>query len=85
MTEEQNRNIPKLVPWYAAKVEHLRPGTSVGVICNCGHAANIMSEAIQDSVAGYVNVKELGRHLRCERCEKKGDVTVNARSALGYT
>lgn len=83
MSGEQIQN--RIVPWYAAKVRDLRPGNVIGCICGkCGHAAEITVEAIQAKLQPYVNVNELGQHLRCQRCKKRGGMDFNARAALGY-
>lgn len=76
---------PPKVPMYAARVADLRAGHSVGVICDqCGHAANVSVETVQDRVAGWTFVNKLGLKLRCAKCGERGKVIVNARRALGY-
>jgi len=80
---EQTGN--KLVPRYAARVENLRPGTWVVVICSaCGHAADIASATIQARLPGYLPVDALEKKLRCDRCGTIGKVVVDSRRALGY-
>jgi hypothetical protein len=71
---------------YAARVEDLRPGTFVSVICDeCGHSGHVASETIQSKVAGYELVQYLRKKMRCEACDVVGNVIVDCRRALGYT
>jgi len=83
MSGEQSPN--KIVPLYAARVENLRPGTFVGVICDaCGHSAHVASETIQDRLPGSEPIKYLDKKLRCDSCGERGNVIIDARRALGY-
>jgi len=80
---EQNTN--KVVPLYAARVEDLRPGSFVGVICDaCGHSSHVASETIQNKLPGSEPIQYLGIKLRCEACGERGRVILDVRRALGY-
>jgi hypothetical protein len=76
MMPEQNPNKPRMVPLYAARVEDLREGQFVGVICeNCGHAADVAVQAIQARMSGRSFVSHIDRRLKCDKCGKSGKVS----------
>ena len=83
MSGEQSPN--KIVPLYAARVENLRAGSFVGVICDgCGHSAHVAAEVIQNKLPGSEPIKYLGVKLRCDACGERGRVILDVRRALGY-
>jgi hypothetical protein len=71
-------------PLYAARVEHLNPNEPVTVSCNsCSHTALVPVERITKLLPGWVMIKDMHRLFRCQQCDRKGDVIVDAQKSLG--
>ena len=78
---EQTRNI---VPLYAARLEHLTWHPTVTVRCGCGHMADVTVEVLWRRLPIWLPISDLHQRLRCEACDERGRVEVDARKALGY-
>jgi hypothetical protein len=78
---EQTRNT---VPQYAARLEHLTCATSVTVHCACGHTAEVTVEVLWKRLPLSTRISDPPSHLRCESCDERGRVEIDARRALGY-
>jgi hypothetical protein len=71
-------------PLYAARLEDLHPHDHVKVSCNaCSHAAMVPVACLAKGRPGWFMVKDLNRLFRCKRCNRLGDVDVDAMKALG--
>jgi hypothetical protein len=70
---------------YAARVENLRPGTFVGVICDgCGHATDVASETIQNLVPGSFFVNKAWAKAPVREMWRPGKGDRERARALGY-
>ena len=69
---------------YAARLEHLTCATTVTARCQCGHVAEITVELLWKRLPLWTPISDLHRRLRCETCDEKGRVEIDARRALGY-
>jgi hypothetical protein len=56
----------------------------VTATCTCGHRSAVAVAVIKAKLPGWYRVSDLGRVLRCRRCNYKGDAVVDARVALGF-
>lgn len=74
-------------PWngkFSARVDHLRPGTLLGVACGgCGHLAEIPADLIRRRYPYHLPVRELPRKFRCRQCGVRGRVTLYVGAAIG--
>ena len=81
---QQTQKFPP--PLYAARVSDLRPTEYVRVRCECGRAEVLTSATLSRSgVSPKQKLTDLGRGMRCRRCEERGCALVSitrGRSAI---
>jgi len=66
------------VPLYAARVSDLGPTEAVQVRCECGRAEVLTAEMLLVSgVPAERKLTDLGRGMRCRRCEERGCALVS--------
>ena len=69
----RNTQQTRHVPLYAARVSDLRPTEYLRVRCECGRAEVLTSEMLLTSgVPPKRKLTDLGRGMRCRRCEERG-------------
>ena len=72
----QTRNLPP--PLYAARVSDLRPTEYVRVRCECGRAEVLTVQTLLTAgVPPKRKLSDLGRRMRCRRCEERGCALVS--------
>ena len=67
-------------PLYAARVSDLGPTDCVRLRCECGRAEMLTAKMLSTAgVAPKQRVSDLGRRMRCGRCEERGCAIVSIR------
>jgi len=77
---EQTENMsPKLVPLYAARIEHVEPGDFVKIDCGaCSHTALLAPAFLhQLGLSPECKVLELKDRVRCRGCGVRGRAVVS--------
>ena len=73
---QQTQKFPP--PLYAARVSDLRPTEYVRVRCECGRAEVLTEEMLsRTGVSPKQKLTDLGRGMRCRRCEERGCALVS--------
>jgi hypothetical protein len=54
------------------------------VTCACGHQATVSVAFIKKRVRGYLPLDDLKYVLRYRECDQRGNISIDARAALGH-